>query len=90
MKYKKGQIVPRTLVRCKHRKTQHRVKFGADVEVDGRTIKALSNGSVLIINCSYIGGKKGKPRLYLNPIIQNINIIGFMKKRSCFVEYVEK
>lgn len=43
MIYRKGQIVPRRFVRCKSRKTQYTVKFGADVEINGRTIRMLSD-----------------------------------------------
>ena len=76
MIYKKGQIVPRRLVRCKHRKTQYTVKFGADVEVIGRTIRMLSDGSAIEINRDYIHGKKGKPRLYVKSYLHNISVIG--------------
>ena len=65
VKYKKGQIVPRYLVRCKRRKTQHLVKFGSDVEVCGREVRATSGAPLFFIDRHFVGGKNGKPRLYL-------------------------
>jgi len=59
MFYKKGQIVPRSVVRCKHRKTQHLWVFGADVEIIRRRIRMLSDGSALIRMRSFVGGHKG-------------------------------
>lgn len=46
---KKGQIVPRYLCKSIEKKAQHLVKFGADVEVTGRTIKLLSDGYAIHI-----------------------------------------
>jgi hypothetical protein len=64
MKYKKGQIIPRFLARCQNRKTQHRNVFGCDVEISGKTITALSGGAVFVIKGAYIGGKRGRPKIY--------------------------
>jgi len=74
--YKKGQIIPRRLVRCGNRKTQHLWKFGADVEIKGKTIKMLTEGAAIINSKLFIGGKKGRPRLYTNALLENIHIIG--------------
>lgn len=52
MQYKKGQIVPRFLVKCSDRKAQHLVKFGCDVEVYGKTIEAITYGSVFELPCT--------------------------------------
>jgi hypothetical protein len=76
MKYKKGQIVPRRLVRCKSRKTQHTIVFGADVDITGRSITALSDGSVLIFTKSHIGGQKKKPKILIRALVNDISIIG--------------
>ena len=46
---RKGQIVPRYLVKSVERKAQHLVKFGCDVEITGKKIKALSDGCVILI-----------------------------------------
>ena len=43
---KKGQIVPRYLVESVEPKARHLIKFGCDVEITGRKIKALSFGSI--------------------------------------------
>lgn len=48
-KYRQGSVIPRALVRSSDRKAQHNIKFGADVEVDGRSINAISNGTVICI-----------------------------------------
>lgn len=51
-KFKKGQMVPRRLglVLTTIRKAQHCAKFGCDVEVDGKVVRPLSEGSVFIIS----------------------------------------
>jgi hypothetical protein len=46
---KKGQIVPKYLCKSIEKKAQHLVKFGADVEVTGRTIKLLGEGCAIYI-----------------------------------------
>ena len=48
MKKNKGQIVPRYLVDAIEPKSRHLVKFGCDVEITGRTIKATSKGGYII------------------------------------------
>jgi len=49
---RKGQIVPKYLCRSVEKKAQHLVKFGADVEITGKTIKLLSEGSAIVIPCT--------------------------------------
>lgn len=46
---RKGQIVPKYLVRSIEPKAQHLVKFGCDVEITGKSIRAISEGSVILI-----------------------------------------
>ena len=43
--YKKGQCVPRWLVRVERKKFQHRIKFGCDVELIGKRVLMLNEGS---------------------------------------------
>ena len=66
MKYKKGQIVPRFLVKCKHRKTQHLWKFGSNVQVTGKTVTVLDEAGTCFTRSAkdYIGGRHGKPKVY--------------------------
>ena len=78
MIYRKGQIVPRRLVRCKSQKTQYMIKFGADVEIKGRSIQMLSDGCALTIEGKgYIGGNKGKPRLYIRALLKDLHVTGY-------------
>lgn len=58
---RKGQIVPRYLVKSVERKAQHLVKFGCDVEITGKKIKALSVGCVILIpDVSHVLIKRNK------------------------------
>lgn len=75
MIYKKGSIVPRRLVRCKHRKTQHLWKFGCDVEVTGPNVVALSAGVIFNIERFFTGGKKGKPKVYAHSCMKGVSVI---------------
>ena len=76
MKYKKGQIVPRYLVESVEPKAKHLVKFGADVEVYGKTIKVLSDGCAIIIPCVTHVLKKKRQRTVKDFKFVGINIIG--------------
>lgn len=64
---RKGQIVPKYLVRAIEKKSQHLVKFGCDVEIAGRTIKPLheNGGGVCIVipDTKYCNTKKNKKRV---------------------------
>lgn len=85
MKYNKGTIVPRRLVRCRSRKTQHLWTFGADVDVTGREIKMLSDGAAIV--CShkgFVGGKHGKPKIINIAHIHGICIIGNGSNSTAF------
>ena len=79
MKYKKGQIIPRNLVRCKSRKTQHLWTFGADVEVTLREITLLSDGVVFYERKGYAGGRHGKPRRLNFSYIHDIHVNQFVE-----------
>lgn len=74
MEYKKGQIVPRRLVRCKNRRIQHAIKFGEDVKVDGRTITVLGVGPAI-----YIAWGRTKSRGKTLPIkditVENVMVV---------------
>ncbi len=82
MIYKKGTIVPRRIIRCKHRKTQHLWTFGSDVKIVGRTVTMLSEGIMFCCSRSHIGGKKGKPRVYNIGSLIDVHLIGFSKEAS--------
>lgn len=47
--YKKGQCVPRWLVRVDRKKFQHKLKFGCDVELVGKCVFMLTEGSGFFI-----------------------------------------
>ena len=50
MKYKKGQIIPIWVgVTASDKKSQHKIKFGADVSIEGGTIFLESEGSAIVI-----------------------------------------
>ena len=46
---RKGQIVPKYLVRSIEKKAQHLIKFGCDVEIIGMKITGISEGDVIVI-----------------------------------------
>lgn len=79
MIYKKGSIVPRCLVRCKNRKTQHLIKFGCDVAVNRheRSIVAITDGAAIVCSRGFIGGKNGTPKIINSMIISNIHFTSF-------------
>ena len=76
MNYKKGQIVPRFLIRCKSRKTQHLWTFGSDVKVIGKTVIVLDkNGTCFTRGVKdFIGGKHGKPKRYDCASLEGVDI----------------
>jgi len=71
--YKKGQIIPRRLVRCKNRKAQFLYVFCVDVEVVGRVITALDPGPLLHQRYEKIKGKNGKPNVLASCLIENVH-----------------
>jgi len=73
---KKGQIVPKYLCRSVEKKAQHLVKFGADVEVTGKTIKLLSEGCAIVIPyCQHVLKKK-RQRTVKGFVMVGITICG--------------
>ena len=82
MKYKKGQIVPRYLVKSIEPKARHLVKFGADVEVLGRAIRMLSDGCAIYIPCVTHVSKKKRQRTVKGFEIVGVNVIGLKRNRS--------
>ena len=61
---KKGQIVPRWLVKSVERKAQHLVKFGCDVQITGGKIKPLSYGPIIDIpHVTHVLKKKNQVRV---------------------------
>lgn len=74
---KKGQIVPKRLVKAVEKKSQHLVKFGCDVEIKGKTITALNGGTAIIVpEAKYCNMKKNK-RLVKGFNFSGITFIGF-------------
>lgn len=45
---RKGQIVPKYFFESIHKKSRHLFTFGCDVEIDGRSITAISKGKSVI------------------------------------------
>tara|TARA_R110000787_G_C13410686_1_gene444167 strand:- start:947 stop:1207 length:261 start_codon:yes stop_codon:yes gene_type:complete len=75
---KKGQIVPKYLCRSIEKKAQHLVKFGADVEITGRTIKLLSKGCAILIPAVTHVLKKKQQRKVKGFAMHGINLDGSM------------
>jgi hypothetical protein len=76
---KKGQIVPKYLCRSVEKKAQHTIKFGCDVEIKGKTIKALSKGYVMHVPCIDVLKKKNK-RTWKGAVCYGVSIIGFNER----------
>jgi len=58
---RKGQIVPKYLVKSVEKKAQYLVVFGCDVEIKGKELTATSEGSCFVIrNSKYCYSKKKK------------------------------
>ncbi len=76
MKYKKGQIVPRYLVKSVEPKSSHLVKFGADVEVYGKTIRMLSDGCAIYVPCVTHVLKKKRQRTVKGFDFAGTHVIG--------------
>lgn len=70
--------MPRFLIRCKNRKTQHLWKFGCDVEISGKNVKKTGTGDCIFVNknnSGFIGGRKGRPRIYDKALVENVSLI---------------
>jgi hypothetical protein len=63
-RFKKGQLVPKRLNMCEVKKSRYRstVVFGADVEVEGRRIKVLSDGPAICWKRDFIKRRKNGPK----------------------------
>lgn len=74
---RKGQIVPKYLVKAIEKKSQHLVKFGCDVEIIGRSIKAINGGVAIVIpDAKYCNLKKNK-RLVKGFYFDGLEFSGF-------------
>lgn len=90
MIYKQGSIIPRRIIRCKHRKTQHLWTFGCDVEIINNTVKALTlgQGAMMVLKRNFIGGKRGKPKLYTDALVKDVELIGFTDDSGVHIQNV--
>ena len=74
---RKGQIVPKYLVKSVEKKAQHLVKFGCDVEINGRVLTAINGGVCIVIpEAKYCNMKKNK-RTVKGFNFDVISLIGF-------------
>ncbi|NOS39036.1 MULTISPECIES: hypothetical protein [Bacteria] len=74
---RKGQIVPKYLVKSVEKKAQHLVKFGCDVEINGRTLTAINGGVCIVIpEVKYCNMKKNK-RTVKGFNFDGISFVGF-------------
>ena len=61
---KKGQIVPKNIVRAIERRSQHLVKFGCDCEVINNKVYPMVGGDVFVIpSTTHVRIKKGKRKV---------------------------
>ena len=82
---KKGQIVPKYLIKSVEKKAQHVIKFGCDVEIAGRTIIAKSEGPIICIPYVPHVLKKKRQRTFKGAVADNLTLIGpFYGKSICF------
>jgi len=74
---RKGQIVPKNLVKAVEKKSQHLVKFGCDVSITGKTITALNGGTVIVVpEARYCNLKKNK-RTVKGFNFEGLTFVGF-------------
>lgn len=74
---RKGQIVPKYLVKAFEKKAQHLIKFGCDVEIIGRTVKSINGGVGMILpDVKYCNLNKNK-RLVKGFLFNGIDFQGF-------------
>jgi hypothetical protein len=69
---KQGSIIPKYLVKSLEKKAQHIVKFGCDVEIKGRSIKALTVGVIISIPQIKYVNKKKRQRLVKGFVVRDI------------------
>jgi hypothetical protein len=74
---RKGQIVPKYLCRSIEKKAQHLVKFGADVEITGKTIKMLTDGYAICIPDVKHVLKKKNQRTVKGFVCEGLTLIGY-------------
>jgi len=72
---RKGQIVPKYLCRSIEKKAQHTIKFGCDVEIIGKSIKALTEGHVICFPCIDVLKKKNK-KTWKGAVADGLSITG--------------
>lgn len=89
---KKGSIVPRYIIKAFEKKSQHLVKFGCDVKIEGNKVTALSDGDMFIIpsdtHCN-LRKKKGTQKRKVKGYVLNnsIRVYGdFMSSSVIFIE----
>lgn len=75
---KKGQIVPKWIVRAIEKKSQHVIKFGCDVRIDvsRRHITQLSHGSIIVIPYVTHVLKKKSKKTWKGAEIKDLNMTG--------------
>lgn len=72
--YRKGAIVPRLIAKSKHRKLQHRIKFGCDVVVCGKRVEAITEGNIV-----EVGARPRKGNRLLQVIFDQDIFVGPMQ-----------
>ena len=72
---KKGQIIPKYLCRSVEKKAQHLVKFGADVEIIGKSIKVLSGDYAIHIPSTTHVLKKKRQRTVKGFALSGVSLI---------------
>ncbi len=75
MKYKKGQIVPRWLgVTASDRKSQHKIKFGADVSIEGGVIFLESDGYAIFVPYDMTRMMKNGTRKNVKTVVSGVAV----------------
>ena len=86
---KKGSIVPRYIIKAFEKKSQHLVKFGCDVKIEGNKVTALSDGDMFVIpsdtHCN-LRKKKGTQKRKVKGYMLNscVRVYGDFQTRSIF------
>ncbi len=79
---RKGQVVPKFLVKSIEKKAQHLIVFGCDVDIcrSKKTVKALSDGCIFYIpNTKHVLRKKNQVRVK-GFLLNGLIIEGFNKE----------
>lgn len=85
MFYGKGKIIPRSLIKTKHRKAQHNLKFGCDVDVIGKKIIALTDGYIFDIPLVVFAVRKNGTKQKSHTHIEGLDIVGLGNNRSSLI-----